>query len=269
MNATQETYAEKINKLLAKAESTTPEEAEALFAKAQELMTKYAIDQAMMDSVRGVTVDEIGKHVFLYGGYYAADHGNLAYAVTRNNDLRAVYQRSGEWTGTREVNGKKYKMWYELTAIGFKSDLDRAVLLDTSLQLQMARALAAWWKEEDRSWMSKTQNVRARQSFMAGFADGVARKLQEATAAGRRAAEKSEAERSHTTDDAAKESVALVLRSRKDRVDDWMDQHYGKLRAGRSSYRKQDGSARGAGHAAGSRADVGQSSVKGRRGLNK
>src|SRR4029453_7455356 len=104
-------------------------------------------------------------------------------------------------------------------------------MLETSLQLQMARALQAWWKQEDRSWMSKTQNVRARQSFMEGFTYGVDAKLAKARMAGRQAAEKSAG-----TD--GKESVALVLRSRKDRVDEWMDKKYGNLRAGRGSYRR-------------------------------
>jgi hypothetical protein len=43
-----------ITKLLAKAESTTPEEAEALIAKAQELATTYAIEQAVIDAARAV-----------------------------------------------------------------------------------------------------------------------------------------------------------------------------------------------------------------------
>ena len=44
----------KVTSLLAKAESTTfPDEAEALTAKAQELMTRYAIDRAQLDAGRG------------------------------------------------------------------------------------------------------------------------------------------------------------------------------------------------------------------------
>lgn len=264
----QESYADKINKLIAKAESTTPEEAELLLAKAQELMTRYAISEALLDQVRGVESDVIESFKFQHGGYYAADRGNLTWIIAQANDCRGVYNRSGQWTTEREINGKTYRMWYELTAIGFKSDLDRVQLLDTSLQLQMARALAEWWKTDDRSWMSKTQNVRARQSFMDGFSGGVSQKLREATRAGREAAEKDEAARARVSEDKAKESVALVLRSRKDRVDDWMDQKYGKLRSGRSSYKQSDYSAQGAGHAAGKRADVGTPGLKGRKGLS-
>ena len=44
MTDLQEKYAEKIAKLLAKAESTTPAEAELLLEKAQSLMSQYAVD---------------------------------------------------------------------------------------------------------------------------------------------------------------------------------------------------------------------------------
>ena len=264
---TQEKYASKIAKLIAKAESTTPEEAELLLAKAQELMTEYAITEALIDRARGVERDEIEMQRFAHGGYYSADKGNLTWIVLRANECRGVYTRSGQYTGSRDINGKSYRMWYVIEGIGFKSDLERVTMLDTSLQLQMARALHEWWKTEDRSWMSKTQNVRARQSFMDGFASGVSQKLTAAAIAGRRAAE--EAEAKATSAAAAKESVALVLRSRKDRVNDWIDEKYGKLGKGRASYRQTDYSASSAGRTAGSRADVGQGGLGSRKGLNR
>jgi Protein of unknown function (DUF2786) len=263
----QEKYADKIAKLLAKAESTTPEEAELLLAKAQELMTQYAITEALIDQARGVERDEIEQRTFAYGGYYHADKGNLAWIIIRNNGCRGVYMRSGEWTSARTIGDKTYRMWYEITATGFRSDLDRVSLLESSLQIQMARALNDWWKTEDRSWMSKTQNVRARQSFMEHFAYGVDEKLRTATIAGRKAAERDAA--GGTSEDAAKDAVALVLRSRKDRVDEWMDRKYGTLRAGRGSYRKTDYNAAEAGRSAGRRADVGQPGMKNRKGLNR
>jgi hypothetical protein len=270
MNAPEEKYAEKIAKLIAKAESTNHvEEAEAFFAKAQELMTEYAITEAMLDQVRGVERDEIEQHDFTHGGYYAADKGNLSWVVIRANGCRGVYWKSQEWSSPKTIGGKSFKMWYEVTATGFRSDLNRVVMLDASLQLQMARLLSEWWKTEDRSWMSKTQNVRARQSFMQGFANGVSAKFTEATRAGREAAAKAAAARNDTTQEVATESVALVVRSRKDRVDDWMDQKYGALRSGRNSYRKTDSSAYGAGASAGRSADVGQSRLGNQKGLNR
>lgn len=266
----EEKYAEKIAALLAKAESTTFQaEADAFIAKAQELMTQYAISEAMLDSARGVERDEIEQRTFTYGGFYASDKGGLTWPIVRANGCRGVYMNSGTWGSTRTIGDKTFKMWYELTVTGFRSDLDRVSLLEASLQLQMAQALNEWWKLEDRSWMSKTENVRARRSFMEGFTHGVQTKLYEATKAGREAAARDEAARTNTTEDQATESVALVLRSRKDRVDDWMDKHYGTLRAGRSSYRQSNSLAQGAGRAAGTRANIGQPGVGSRKGLNR
>jgi len=270
MSPEETKYAEKIAALLAKAEGTTfQEEADAFLAKAQELMTRWAIDEAMIDNARGVERDVIEQREFVYGGFYASDKGGLTWPIVRANGCRGVYTSSGSWGGTRTIGDKAYRMWYQLTATGFRSDLNRVSMLEASLQLQMAQALNTWWKEEDRSWMSKSENVRARRSFMEGFASGVHTKLNEATKAGREAAAKDQAERAGTTEAEATESVALVLRSRKDRVDDWMDNHYGTLRSGRASYRSVNASALGAGRSAGTRADIGQPGVGGRKGLNR
>lgn len=267
---TQEHYAALVAKMIAKAESTTfPEEAETFFAKAQAVMTEWAITEAMLDELAGKSRDEIEQHTFTHGGYYAADKGNLTWVVLRANGCRGVYSRSGEWTNTVEIDGKQFKMWYRITATGYRSDLDRVLRLESSLQLEMALRLSEWWRTEDRSWMSKTQNVRARQSFMEGFASGVSTKFAEATRHGREAAAKAAAERNTTTQAEATASVALVVRSRAEKIDEWMDNHYGKLGKGRASYRKSDSSARSAGHEAGRRADVGQDRLKGQRGLNK
>src|SRR4051794_139851 len=90
-----ERYAEKIAKLLAKAESTTPEEAELLIGKAQQLMTEYAISEAMIDAARGVSVDEIEQCRFAYGGFLRKDLGEIAWAVLRANDCKGVYSTMG------------------------------------------------------------------------------------------------------------------------------------------------------------------------------
>ena len=83
---TSEHYADKIAKLLAKAESTTPEEAESLVAKAQELMTAYAVSEAMIDSVRGIERDEIGQDEYV--GIFRAAVADIGRAVARANGWR-------------------------------------------------------------------------------------------------------------------------------------------------------------------------------------
>ena len=65
-----------IAKLLAKAESTTPEEAEALTEHAERLMLKYGIEQARIDEQRfrdGGAQDEIVQEQMLFTGAYARD----------------------------------------------------------------------------------------------------------------------------------------------------------------------------------------------------
>ena len=77
------------------------------------------------------------------------------------------------------------------------------------------------------------------------------------------------AETSQTVEESSS-SVALVLRSRKDRVDEWFDKKYGNsLRSSRQSYRRENYGARAAGSAAGSRADIGQGRVGGRRSISR
>jgi hypothetical protein len=261
----QGNYAEKVAKLIAKAEGTDNQhEAEAFFAKAQELMTEWAITDAMVDAARGVSRDEIGQHTFVHGGVYSPEKGGLAWVVIRANGCKGVYWRSqGRSDRNVEIAGKVFSDWYKLEATGFKSDLDRAAMLESSLQLQMAKAMNAAWRAEERSHMRQVENRRWHKSFMEGFASGVAKKLREATAAGRAAAEKAAKMRGDGT------SVELVVRSRQEQVDEWYAQCYGdSLRTVNSGSRKYDSGAYGAGNVAGSRADVGQSSLRGRQALH-
>ncbi|MGO1920858.1 MAG: DUF2786 domain-containing protein, partial [Microbacterium sp.] len=77
-----------IAKLLAKAESTTPEEAEALTEHAERLMVKYGIEQARLDARRaklGQAREEIVQEQMVFTGSYARDirelGGNVAFAL--------------------------------------------------------------------------------------------------------------------------------------------------------------------------------------------
>src|SRR4026208_2027649 len=87
----QEKYAEKIAALLRKAESTTPEEAELLVEKAQQLMTQYAISEAMLDAARGVERDEIDQTPIKMTGVFREAIGELLWAIAASNNCRAVH----------------------------------------------------------------------------------------------------------------------------------------------------------------------------------
>ena len=78
---TKEDVADKVRKLLAKAEdpATTPEEAESFTAKAQQMMTKYAIDLAMItDATRA---DKVVARGWAVHGPYAAHKISLALSL--------------------------------------------------------------------------------------------------------------------------------------------------------------------------------------------
>lgn len=254
---TTEKYADKIAKLLRKAENTDSQaEAEAFLAKAQELMTLYAIDEMMIARARGdveKTREEIIQRAISYTGIFKSVLMSLGNTVIRHNDCRGVYM---------DHNWEKPKRTV-LTVTGFESDVDRACLIESSIQLQCASALAAWWKQQDASYLSNMERFKARREFILGFTSGLSAKLAQANREAERQAAQAEAERSNITVEQATDSVALELRSRKDRVNDWMDNHYGRLRSSTRSYSRGGLGASGAGYAAGQAANTGSPSVGG------
>lgn len=263
-------YAEKIRALLAKAESTTPEEAALLVTKAQELMTRYAISQAMIDQAAGTTTDVIEQREVILVGNFHERKMSITNVVARANNCRPVYRQhgKGEWSEPLEVDGKLYKAGITLTLTGFRSDLERVLLLDASLQLQCASALAAWRRENYRDWWTRSEDHRNRKQFITSFADEVGRRLRDAVREAEGEAVRDEATRAGTSEAEAISSVALVLRSRKDQVKDWNDKHYGgTLRTVSRNYQAGSYNAREGGRDAGSRADLGRPSISGRQGL--
>jgi hypothetical protein len=238
-------YADKIAKLLAKAQTTTPEEAESLVAKAQELMTKYAIDQALLDAMKGESErrEEIIEAVVEYTGTFRMATWRLAQAIAKANTCRVL------------VSDDTRQRVCQLYLIGFESDVERARLLDASLQIQMVRALNAWWTSDPvNALLDRNRKFAARRQFMFSFTQGVKERLGAAVKTAT-----AEATKTHG------DSVALVLRSRTDRVDDWVDREYGKLKYTTRNYKGGGASAHGAGLEAGRRADVGQPKVGGQR----
>lgn len=255
--ATANKYAEKIALLLRKAESTTPEEAELIMAKAQELMTLYAIDEQMIARASGKHVEEtIIEGAVVYTGMFMATTMNIAFAVARANNCRAFY------------SDNKYSKPKNHTVhiFGFTSDVENVKLLSMSLEVQMMQAMTAW-RRTDSSVRneSKMQAFKKRREFIMGFAAEVGARLNAAARAGREAAARSEAERSHVDVAAATASVSLVLVDRKKRVDDWFDTTHGAglRKVSRRYSNSGDRGANDAGRAAGRTANIGQPSVGG------
>ncbi len=124
-----------IRALLAKAESTTfPAEAEAFSGKAQDLMTRHAIDAAVIEAEQhrddaglgfGLSGDVVARRVHI-DNPYATEKAHLFGAVAAANDVRVV------WDDTVGI----------ATAFGFPLDLDLAEMLFTSLLIQATRAVS-------------------------------------------------------------------------------------------------------------------------------
>ena len=119
---------DRVRKLLAKAEDDgcTPAEAEALTAKAAELMARYGIDRALLGALHPET-DRPADRKFGFERPWADVKAHLLAAVATALRCQCVQTQTAE--GTR------------LHVFGYASDLERAEILYTSLLVQMARAL--------------------------------------------------------------------------------------------------------------------------------
>lgn len=161
---------EKVRALLAKAESTTfPEEAEALSAKAQELMARHAIDSAMVAAGAGAGGGPTGVRVPVDDPYAGAKSILLA-EVAAANRCRAVWSKGLGFS----------------TVLGFESDLEFVDVLYTSLLVQATSAMVAAGSQVDRSGRSRTRSFR--QAFLLAYASRIGQRLREAEAASRAAA---------------------------------------------------------------------------------
>lgn len=159
---------EKVRALLAKAESTTfPEEAEALSAKAQELMARHSIDEAMVG--QGTDDAPAGIRVPI-DDPYAGPKSVLLHVVASANRGQAV------WSKHLGLS----------TVFGFESDLEFVEVLYTSLLVQATSAMLAAGSQLDRHGRSRTRSFR--QSFLLAYANRIGDRLREAEASSRNAA---------------------------------------------------------------------------------
>ena len=150
----------KVRGLLAKAESTTfAEEAEALSAKAQELMARHAIDQAL--AVAEARPERPGGRRVPLDDPYEDAKSLLLGAVARANRCRAVH-----------VLGLAHA-----TVLGFEADLAAVELLFTSLLVQANRAMLAAGRSDRRS-----RQRGFRSSFLSAYANRVGQRLEASTA---------------------------------------------------------------------------------------
>lgn len=141
---------ERVRKLIDKADdrSVTREEAEAFRLKADELMLRYAIEQAELERVKGKPTEEpISRSVQVAsGGIVIRNHlADLMFSVSRHNRCRSVSH------GYNAPNEHPVHM----TVVGFEADVEFAEMLFTSLRLEVANRM---WPSADPS-LSYTENL--------------------------------------------------------------------------------------------------------------
>ncbi|OXM59220.1 DUF2786 domain-containing protein [Amycolatopsis vastitatis] len=147
----------RVRALLAKAESTSfPEEAEALSAKAQELMTRHALDRVLVETAAAPD-RPAARRIWLDTPYTDAK-SLLVHVVAKANRCRAVFD----------------SRWDLVTVIGDEDDLDSVALLTTSLLVQATRAMVADPAGRSRPF---------RKSFLVSYATRVGERLEQASEA--------------------------------------------------------------------------------------
>jgi hypothetical protein len=228
---------DRVRKLLAKAEdeSVTPPEAQALTAKAAELMAKYGIDRALLAADRPET-DRPDNRILDIDNPWARVKAHLLCGLGSALRCQCIVL-TGSRPGTR------------IHMFGYASDIERADLLYTSVLVQMwhglVGAVVPAWSSSPRAW---------RRSWLLGFATAVISRV--------RAAEHAATSQATAPGAAAGSRTALVLADRTQVIRRNVEQAYPVTRNARITY---SGSGYGAGYAQGQRADIGTSRLRGAR----
>ncbi|MFF4832718.1 DUF2786 domain-containing protein [Streptomyces sp. NPDC001315] len=149
----------RIRALLAKAEATGfPEEAEALSAKAQELMARHSVDEALL-AARAPAPDAPGACRIGVEPPYEQAKAVLLDAVSAANHCQAVWNEPLGFS----------------TVVGFEADLEAVELLYTSLLVQATTAMTKAEAAQRAGGRKRTKAFR--QSFLAAYAHRIGSRL--------------------------------------------------------------------------------------------
>jgi hypothetical protein len=196
---------DRVRALLAKAESTGyPAEAEAYTAKAQELITRHSIDEALLVARDGAAAVVPFARRIGVDHPYEGEKASLLGAVASANRCHTVWSPDYGFS----------------TVFGFDADIDAVDLLYTSLLVQANRAMA---QSEPPGGKAGRARLKAfRQSFLVAYAVRIGERLTRAAGAAL---------------DAAPESADLrpVLRSRDEQVRETMQRVFPRTVRGRGS----------------------------------
>jgi hypothetical protein len=188
----------RIRALLAKAEATGyPEEAEALSAKAQELMARHSVDEALL-AAHAPSPDTPGACRIGVEPPYEQAKAVLLDAVADANHCKAVWNESFGFS----------------TVVGFEADLEAVELLYTSLLVQAEAAMTKAEAGQRAGGRKRTKTFR--QSFLAAYAHRAGTRLRAAAEAATGAA----------TQEAADADLLPVLASREVAVTDRVERMF-------------------------------------------
>jgi hypothetical protein len=147
----------KIRALLAKAESTEfAAEAEALTAKAQDLMTRHAIDEALLADQSGGSVDVRGIRVLIHQPY-ASEKGHLLNVIAHANRVRAIWNDFA----------------CHMNLVGVPTDLDQTEMLFTSTLVQATRAMT----QVGEASYGSDRSTSFRKAFLTAYAERIGQRL--------------------------------------------------------------------------------------------
>jgi hypothetical protein len=226
---------DRVRKLLAKAEAegVTAAEAQALTAKAAELMAKYGIDRVLLAARRPETDKPDDRVVEIYNPWARVQaHLLCGLAAAMRCQCILLPTRVGQ----------------RIHVFGYASDIERADVLYTSVLIQMWHGLVA------TEVPAAARSARAwRRSWLVGFASAVIARV--------RAAERQAEQSAAQAPASGSAPAALVLADRALVIRRNVARAYPATRTTRVTY---TGSGYGAGYAEGNRADIGASRVGGR-----
>ncbi|KAF0845020.1 DUF2786 domain-containing protein [Nocardia caishijiensis] len=193
----------RVRGLLAKAESTSfPDEAEALSAKAQELITKYAIDHLLLEPSSDLPAT---RRIWLDTPYTDAK-ALLIDRVAHANRCRAIFAAE----------------WGFVTVVGDDTDLDLVELLSTSLLVQATRTMI------DTADSGETRSRHYRKAFLTAYATRIGDRLTEAA----------DATIAHATD---RPDLLPALASHRQQLDRAFDTYFPTARAKGITIRSEQG----------------------------
>ncbi len=226
---------DRVRKLLAKAEAegVTAAEAQALTAKAAELMAKYGIDRALLAAARPET-DRPDNRIVEIWNPWARVQAHLLCGLAAALRCQCILLPAG--------SGQRVHVF------GYASDIERADVLYTSVLIQMWHGLAG------AEVPAGAYSVRAwRRSWLLGFATAVIARVRSAEQRAERTAAQ--------TADGQSSRAALVLADRSMVIRLNVAQAYPRTRAARVTY---TGSGYSDGYEQGKRADIGTGRVGGK-----